>query len=190
MDSNILLQLIQIVITLVGLFFIWFQIKRGHKDTLTSSFINSLSDRWLAIENRKMSLGRVDEVKIYYKFLIPVLDEILETKFKNDLLSFNDNYIFNDDDRKINDKEKIFNIVIREYADIDALFNLCEEEYIVGKHLNLVDNKLWKYWEFYIRMPFDSKQMRNYWDLRLKVGAAYPDFIRYVQKNYLNKNLI
>lgn len=187
MNVDTIIQIIQLVVTILGLVFIWIQIKRSRKDALTGSFISSLAERWLAIEERRLSI-KEDDIKVYYKYLLPELNNILKTKYQGHLSSFASGYVFNDDDRKLKSKEKIFAIVLREYADIDAIFNYCEEEFIVANHLKLVDRKLWNYWEYYMALNFRSIQMKNYWNLRMKNGATYPEFVKFVEKNYLSKN--
>jgi len=187
MDIDIVIQLIKLVVTILGLVFIWIQIKRSRKDALTGSFISSLSERWLAIESRRMSL-KEDDLKIYYKFLVPELNQLLKAKYDEDLSAFADDYIFNTEDRVSENKEKIFSIVLREYADIEAIFNYCEEEFIVAKHLKLVDKKLWEYWEYYFAMNFRSRKMKNYWKLRMKYGATHPRFVNFIEKNYFKNH--
>jgi hypothetical protein len=187
MSIDTIIQLIQLVVTIFGLIFVWIQIKRGRKDTLTGSFISSLFERWLAIEDRRLSI-KEDDIKVYYKFLMPELSKILKSEYENNLSAFANDYVFNEDDRKFKSKQKIFNIVLREYADADALFNFCEEEFIVAKHLQLVDKKLWKYWEYYLAIPFKSERMRNYWKLKMRVGATFPAFVEFIEKNYLSSS--
>jgi hypothetical protein len=186
MNIDTIIQIIQLVITILGLVFIWIQINRSRKDALTGSFISSLSERWLAIEDRRLNL-REDDIKVYYKYLIPELNDLLKTKYQGNLSSFLSDYVFNDDDIKLKSKEKIFALIVREYAEIDAIFNYCEEEFVVASHLKLVDKKLWDYWEYYLALNFKSEQMRNYWDLRMKHGATYPEFVKFVEKNYFKK---
>jgi ABC-type antimicrobial peptide transport system permease subunit len=153
MNIDTIIQIIQLVVTILGLVFIWIQISRSRKDALTGSFISSLAERWLAIDDRRGSIND-DDIKVYYKYLIPELNDMLKTKYQGNLASLASDYVFNDDDRKLKSKEKIFAIILREYADIDAIFNYCEEEFIVAKHLKLVNKKLWDYWEFYLALNF------------------------------------
>jgi len=179
------IQIAQFILTLLGLLFIWIQIKRNSKDSMTSSFIASISERWLAIEDRRLNRTK-DELKGYYEFLKPILEGILLNEYEGNLRAFANTYLFNQSERDIIDEEKVFNIIISEYADFGALMNLSEEEFLIGKHMQLVDKRLWKYWEYYLRLPFDSERGRLYWKLRLKYGVTFPDFIEFVENSYLN----
>jgi len=188
MAVDTIIQLVKLVVTVLGIVFLWIQINRGRKDAMTGSFINSLFERWLAIEDRRLSI-KENDIKIYYKFLIPELEIILKTEYEDNLSALVHDYIFNEDDRKLKSKEKVFGIILREYADADAIFNLCEEEFVVAEHLQLVDKKLWNYWKYYLAMHFKSERMRNYWKLKMRVGAIFPAFAKFVEKNYFSSFL-
>jgi hypothetical protein len=185
MVTDMILESIQVVVTVLGLAFIWVQIKRSRKDAITGSLVTSLSERWLAIEERRMNI-KEGEAKVYYKFLIPELEGMFANEYKGNLRALANALVFNETDRGLQDKEKVFDIIVREYADSDALFNLAEEEFMAGKYLRLVDEKLWRSWEYYLRIPFRSQRMRNYWKLRTKVGATFPAFVDFVEEHYLS----
>ena len=109
-NHELQVQIIQALITLIGLLFIWYQIRRGRKDSMTSSIVSSLNERKLEIEKRKFSISEEDK-RVYYKFLIPRLNEILYEEYKGDLHGLAKDYIFNEVDWKLKDKEKVFKIL-------------------------------------------------------------------------------
>ena len=111
-SQELQVQIIQAFITLVGLLFIWYQIRRGRKDSMTGSIVSSLNERKLEIEKRKFSISE-EEQRVYYKFLIPRLNKILDEEYDGNLNNFAKNYIFNEDDWKLMDKDKIFKIIVK-----------------------------------------------------------------------------
>ena len=52
-NQELFIQVIQAFITLIGLFFIWYQIRRGRKDSMTGSIVSSLNERKLEIKKQK-----------------------------------------------------------------------------------------------------------------------------------------
>lgn len=186
LDIEIILQIIQIAVIILGLLFVWYQIRRGRKDSTTGLFISSVSERWVSIEERRHNI-KDEEVQEYIKLISPVLNDLLRTVCKGDVSRLAKAFFFNKEDLKLQDTQGLFTQIAKEYVDIDSIFNLCEEKYIAGKHLKLVNKRLWRYWEFYIRNVFNSQQMRNYWHLRQRVGPSYPPFVDFVEKAYLKK---
>lgn len=184
-NQELFIQVIQAFITLIGLFFIWYQIRRGRKDSMTGSIVSSLNERKLEIEKRKSKI-KSEEQRIYYKFLIPRLNKKLKKKYNGNLKKFAKNYTFNKVDWELTDKEEIFKIIIREYSELDFLFSLFEEQFIAAKYLKLVDNKTWKYWEFYIKATFYYKQNRNHWKLRDKENFTFTPFYYYIKNECID----
>jgi len=186
MQFEVALQIIQITVIILGLILFWFRVHSGQKKSRTTSFLLSVSERWKTIEEHRHNINE-NEIKTNYNLLAPVLYELLENRCTGDLAALAKAFLFTEEDLTTTNRKKLFELIAKEYADIDAMINLYEEEYIAGRHLKLVSRKLWRYWEFPIRDFFESVKMRNYWHLRLKVGITYPPFVQFVEKKYLKK---
>jgi len=186
MQFEVVLQLIQITVIILGLILFWFRVHRGQKESRTGSFLLSLSERWKTIEEHRHNINE-NEIKTNYHLLAPVLSELLKNRCKGDLAALAKAFLFSKEDLTTTNRKKLFELIAKEYADIDSMINLYEEEYIAGRHLRLVSRKLWRYWEYHIKDFFESSKMRNYWHLRLKVGITYPPFVQFVEKKYLNR---
>jgi len=185
-ELGVVLQIIQITVILLGLVLFWLRIHKSQEDSRTGSFLRSTSERWKSIEEHRHHINE-SEVRANYLLLAPVLYELSKKRCRGDLTVLAKAFLFSKEDLKITNQKKLFELIAREYADIDSMMNLYEEEYIAGCHLKLVSRKLWHYWEYHISDFFESSKMRNYWHLRSKVGITYPPFAEFVAKKYLSK---
>jgi hypothetical protein len=184
MSFETTISVISSLATLIGLFLIWYQVKSTRKDSITGSLISSINDHWKVIEERKMKL-RTGEEKVFYPAIFPVLDELLASKYGGNISALALDFLFDAKNQPIKSKENIFEAIEREYAYQDITFNFYEEEFLAGKHLKLVDDKLWDYWDFYISEHFSTKVKQNHWLLRQKIGRTYPAFAKFVEQKYI-----
>jgi hypothetical protein len=188
MTLETVIQVSGIIITFLGLLLIWYQIKSERKDSMTSSFISAVADHWMLLEERRMQI-RAGEMAVSYRLLPPRLEELLSAEYQGDLSAFAKDFLYIDDSQLAElvakGKDEVLNEVSREYAFEDMLFNFYEEEFVAGKYMRLVDKKLWGYWEGYIRQGFRSGVRQNHWRLRQAVGRTFPEFVRFVEKQYL-----
>lgn len=184
MSFETLLSVIGSLITLVGLFLIWYQVKSTRKDSITGSLISSINDHWKVIEERKMKL-RTGEEKVFHPAIFPVLDELLASTYGGNISALASEFLFDAHKRSLKSKKKVFEAIEREYAYQDITFNFYEEEFLAGKHLKLVDAKLWDYWDFYISEHFSTKVKQNHWLLRTKIGRTYPAFAEFIEQRYI-----
>jgi hypothetical protein len=181
MSVDIVISIAGFVVTVIGLFLIFYQVRAARNDTMTGSFISSISEHWKSIEERRLQL-RSGETPAYYPTLFPHLEKLLEGKYKGDLRALAKDYLLEYNNAKRLDKKAIFQAVANEYAYQDIVFNLYEEEFIAAWHLKLVNKKLKGYWRWYMQDTFAKSQViKLHWELRQVVGRTSPLFVEFVE---------
>jgi hypothetical protein len=203
MTPELLVEIMSAVFTVLGLVLIWRQIESAREDAFTNSFISAVTDHWMAIEERRMQI-RTGDFKVAYRFLPEQLEILLSTQYRNDLTALAKDFLFYSEAESLSEailqardlqiaklvalgQERVFDEVTREYAYQDLVFNLSEEEFVAGRYLRIVDERIWRYWEQYIRRGFRSPVRQNHWRLRQLIGKTFDDFARYVEEEYLAK---
>jgi hypothetical protein len=185
MNVGTLISTAGFAVTVIGLFLIFYQVSAARKDTMTGSFISSISDHWKSIEERRLQL-RSGEPPAYYPTLFPHLEKLLKEEYKSDLRALAKDYLPEFDNAKRLGKKEVFQAVANEYAYQDIVFNLYEEEFIAAWHLNLVNRKLKAYWLWYMKDTFVKSQVvKLHWELRQVVGRTYPPFVEFVDKELI-----
>ena len=84
MSVDTIISIAGFVVTVVGLFLIFYQVRASRKITITGSFISSISEHWKAIEERRLQL-RSGELPAYYPRLLAHLEKLLQEKHRNNL---------------------------------------------------------------------------------------------------------
>jgi hypothetical protein len=202
MELNLLLQILAVtfqclgvIVTLTGFFFVLYQIRSAQRNAMTSSFISVVANHWILLEERRMKISggewkiKSSEVNISFRGLWAKLEKKLSADYANDLKAMADDYLFGDQSEVIRSgKNALLDAIVRESVLQDHIFNLYEEEFIAGKYLNLVNRKLWNYWDSYMRKNFESPVVRNHWNLRLEMEKEFPQFAEFVRKEYFPKS--
>ena len=183
--QEIVFQIAIIIVTLLGVLVIVWQIYAAQKVAKMSSILSTVAEHWMLIEERRMQIRSGDMI-VSYPRLLPHLKEILSARYNGNLDALAADFLQGDQTEVIPKGEgEILEAVMREYARYDLYFNLCEEEYVAAKYLNVVNGKLWRYWDSYIRENFRSTVIQNHWQLRRVIGLTFPDFVEFVEQNYL-----
>lgn len=173
------------IATVTGVWMIMYQIKSARVDAMTSSLLSAIAEHWFLIEERRIQLRGAD-TKIVFPGLFSQLDELLKSKYADDLSAFAKGYLRQHAEYTDKSREEVFQAIAREYAFQDMVFNFYEEEFLAGKQLKLADRRLWEYWEFYIKDAFRSPVKQNHWQLRRKLGRTFPQFVEYIEQNCLS----
>jgi hypothetical protein len=114
-----------------------------------------------------------------------ILETLLTNKYQDNLEAMADDFLYeNKSDLVASGKSAVIDMIVREFAIQDQIFNLYEEEYIAAKHLKLVKPELWEYWNFYIRSNFSNKRVSNHWQLRRELYNVFPKFTEFVEQEY------
>jgi hypothetical protein len=186
MSVDTIISIAGFAVTVIGLFLIFYQVSAARKDTMTGSFISSISEHWKSIEERRLQL-RSGEPPAYYPTMFPYLEELYKKeKYKSDLRALAKDYLYEYDNANRLDKKAIFQAIANEYAYQDIVFNLYEEEYIAAWELNLVNKKLKGYWLWYMKETFEKSNVtRHHWELRQVVGRTSPLFVKFVEKELI-----
>ena len=179
--TEITLSIVSIAVTVFGFYIIFLQIKKSREDAITSSFITAVSEHWLSYEERLMKL-RTGEDEVYHPTLNAKLEEILLTDYGGDYRKLAKDYLEEARVKTPRGKKGVFQAISQEYYIRDIILNLDEEEYFIAKELKLVSEKLWDWWEYYIKEDFQSPARRRYWELRKMVGVTHPKFVMFVEE--------
>ena len=172
------------VVAILGLIGVYWQTRQANRSTVANALLSGIASRWQLIENVKYKM-RVEKPEISDLRIEDFLDTILEEQFGN-LPDFAN--AFGIDrirwEAGDNDQKTVKFEILREYRIRDLLFNLCEEEY-VAHWLKFVDDRLWRYWRWYLDRTFEKdKCTYYYWRIRREFGTTHEAFVNFVESRY------